>query len=335
MGFFDSLLPGEEPPRISWRKALVRLLLSVGIFTAVFYVADLEWEHVREGLQSVGPRTWGATLLAFLLLHGISALKWRLFLRLAGAHLTVGEALRFYAAGLFSNLCLPSLVGGDAVRAGLAMTRGSSKAAVLLGGAVDRIFDLVALGILVAAGCLFAPDALARMEAAEVAPLTILAVFFGLLGAGVVSGLVILKLRPPSTWPILSEKGESLLRALRTARSRPAMALGGLGLCVAIQSGFVGLNAYLAEAVEVGLDGALWFLLFPLAKIAAMMPISLGGIGVREAALHALASPFGAEVQQLAVVQSVVWETVLVSGGLLAGLVWLATGLRSAARSAA
>ncbi len=320
------LLP-EAGARFKWRKALVRFVASAGIFALVFWLADLDWARIREGFAKVDSVHWAGALAAFLLLHGVSAMKWRLFLSLAGAEIPIGHALRYYAAGLFSNLCLPSLVGGDAVRAGLAMQEGKSKAAVLLGGALDRFFDLAALGALVAVGSLLAPDALLRMEAAHVEPWTILGVFFGgLLFASIACALVFV-LRPPETWPVFSEKGKSVERALATVRKRPGRAVLGLSLCVLIQAGFVAVNAYLGGVMGVGLDLALWYLVYPLAKIAAMMPVSLGGIGVREAAISFLTAPFGEAVQNLAVAQSLVWQTVLVAGGVLAGLVWLLSGI--------
>jgi uncharacterized protein (TIRG00374 family) len=328
MALLEPLVPGQGAP-IRRGKAVLRLAVGAAVFAAVFWLADLEWSHIRDGLDKVGAGHWLAAVGLFLALHALSAMKWRLFLRLAGAHLTVFEALRFYAAGLFSNLCLPSLIGGDAVRAGLAMTRGGSKAAVLMGGAVDRLFDLVALGFLVLFGALLAPDALVRMETAEhpIHPLVILGVFFGLLVLGAGAVLLAFRLRPPSTWPEkVSAKGESVLRALTAVRRAPRRALVGLSLGLVIQFSFVAINAFLGGVMDVGLDYALWYLVWPLAKIAAMMPFSLGGIGVREAALAVLVAPFGDAIRSTAVAQSLVWETVLVAGGVCAGTFWLVSG---------
>jgi len=58
-------------------------------------------------------------------------------------------------------------------------------------------------------------------------------------------------------------------------------------------------------------------LAWPLAKIAAVLPITQGGIGVREAALVVL--PLGAPASEV-LATGIVWEGVIISGGLLAGL---------------
>src|SRR5216683_1771271 len=68
-----------------------------------------------------------------------------------------------------------------------------------------------------------------------------------------------------------------------------------------------------------GADTEPAILAWPLAKIAAVMPITQGGIGVREAALVVLLAPFGAPASQV-LATGIVWEGVIITAGLLAGL---------------
>ena len=56
-----------------------------------------------------------------------------------------------------------------------------------------------------------------------------------------------------------------------------------------------------------------------------MMPISQGGIGVREATLVALLRPFGAP-PALAFAAGLVFQTILIGGGLLSGLLSIVMG---------
>ena len=109
---------------------------------------------------------------------------------------------------------------------------------------------------------------------------------------------------------------------LRQLLRRPGTALLGLVLSLTIQSSFVLLNAWLGRSIGIDVGLAVWFLVWPLAKIASLMPISLGGLAVREASLAALLLPFGVPVA-VAVVCSLLWQTVLIAGGLFGGLIWL------------
>ncbi|MFZ0736968.1 MAG: hypothetical protein WAM96_07725 [Candidatus Acidiferrales bacterium] len=56
-----------------------------------------------------------------------------------------------------------------------------------------------------------------------------------------------------------------------------------------------------------------------MAKISALVPLTQGGIGVREAALLGLLLPFGAPAAQTVAV-GFGWEGVIIAGGLIEGL---------------
>jgi len=96
--------------------------------------------------------------------------------------------------------------------------------------------------------------------------------------------------------------------------------VSGYLVAVALQSGFVLVNVALGTRIGLDLPLELWFLLWPLAKIAAMVPLGFGGLGVREAAFFTLVQPFGDGA--LAVTESLIWQTVLIAGGLACGAVW-------------
>ena len=68
------------------------------------------------------------------------------------------DAVRCYAMGLFANLFLPSLVGGDVLRAGLIMGATRRRAAVILGSLADRGVDVAGLAFLLAIGGWLARD---------------------------------------------------------------------------------------------------------------------------------------------------------------------------------
>lgn len=311
--------------RPRYGRALIRLGLSALVLTVVIWLVGPR--TVYDAIRSVPFTGWLAGLAGFCGFHFVGAIKWRLFMGLAGANVKLGVVVRAYAAGLFANLCLPSLVGGDVLRAGIVLGSTSRKEAVVFGSLVDRFADVAALGTLVLVGALAAPSAVNDLEGIA-GPITWIATALPVVAIiGAVCGLVILRrLRLRSLPKKVGKILIGFLRALRAMRARPALGLRGYALCLAVQTGFVAVNALLGDAMGLALDFRLWLLLWPLAKIAAMLPLSLGGIGVREAAFATLVAPFAAE--ELAVAQSLVWESILVTGGLLAGA-WWALGRKS------
>jgi len=63
-----------------------------------------------------------------------------------------------------------------------------------------------------------------------------------------------------------------------------------------------------------------WLFAWPLAKLAALLPLTQGGMGVREAVLVALLLPFGA-ASSLTLAAGLIWEGIIIAGGLISGLV--------------
>jgi len=298
-------------------RLVARLLLSFAFLAIVFSLVG--FDDARAGFERLAPWAWGLGLVVFLSLQTLSSLKWRWFVRMSGADLSARDAVGCHAAGLFANLCLPSLIGGDVLRLGLALprTRAGTRTSLVLGSVVDRVADLLALAALALFGLLAVPAASEHIGGTLVAiPVTLALMVVG--GACATVALRwLLGRKPLSRQP---RKLIQLLRGLRELRRRPSQACLAWGACVVIQGGFVLVNVVVGTSLGLELSLGMWFLLWPLAKIAAMLPISFGGLGVREAAFAGLLAPWGLE--GLAVAQSLVWQSVLIVGGLLAGLYW-------------
>ena len=297
---------------------MLRLAVSGALIAAL--LTWLSATRILDELDRIPWAMWLAVVTLFLVGHAVSSMKWRMLVGGAGAPISRVVALRAHAAGLFANLCLPSIVGGDVVRAGLAVRTAGRLEAVTIGSLADRLIDTAALvGI---AGCAaIVHPGLARGRLA-----TLLVIIGLLLSLGVVSGLVLVRLMPADRLPgRLSQVATRVREALDALFAAPASAASALGISLLVQGGFVGLNIMLARSIGIELDAAVWMLAWPLAKLVALLPVSLGGIGVREVALAACLAPFGVEAA-LAVAQSLAWEAVLVMAGLLAGVFTLVLG---------
>jgi uncharacterized membrane protein YbhN (UPF0104 family) len=304
-----------------WQKALVTVALLGAL------LAFIPWHEVAGALRNLSPGIWLAALGAFLLGHLVGVAKWRLIVNAGGGELRGTDAIMCYAAGLFANLCLPSIVGGDVLRAVLAGRVTRRKEPAVWGGIVDRLIDTCTLVVLMFFGAALAHGALPGVWATGLR---------AALAIGVVGIAVFVPLawrRPLAKWPkrLRRHVGRSLVALRRLARSPGPAATAAL-LSLAIQSGFVLINVALGIRLGIVVPLAAWFLVWPLAKIASLLPISLGGLAVREASLAALLLPFGVPIA-LGVLSSLVWQTLMIAGGLLSGLVWLVLRRRPSART--
>jgi uncharacterized membrane protein YbhN (UPF0104 family) len=182
------------------------------------------------------------------------------------------------------------------------------------------VIDFGAIALLAATGALLAPEALdARSRR----------IFLLLGGAAAVALAVIatvVALLPVRRFSYRWRRRMVRLReAGRSMARRPQKMAGAQSLAITAQLIFILLSIRLAEACGLHLGFRAWLFAWPLAKLSAALPITQGGIGVREAALAALLLPFGAPAA-LSVAAGLAWEAIVISGALLAGFFSLVLG---------
>ncbi len=273
-----------------------------------------------EAIHRVPLTRFLAILFGYLLAHLVGIAKWRMIVNSAGAQLDFSTSAQCYTGGLFATLFLPSILGGDAVRLAVGLRRSPNPAAVLAGNIADRFLDMLAQAGLVLVGLVLLPGsfpAALQSQARRALPLFFLAI--------AAIALLFAWLRRPLLQgrSIRFRRRLARLRyALRAVSRRPHILFFGWLLGTAIQTTFLTLTALLAISCGLFLPLRIWFFAWPLAKLAAVLPLTQGGIGIREAALVGLLSPFGAPAH-LVLASGLVWEGVVIAGGLIAGLIAL------------
>ncbi len=292
-----------------------RLILPVLLAGAI-----LTWVGARQALDAMSRVPLDSlvfVLLGFLVVHVGCALKWRMTLQGFGATLNRRSAIRAHGAGLAANLWLPSVVGGDLVRTAMALRDGSRSEALILGSLIDRVADLVALLTLGVIGLLMRGESHVGSGSATTSSVMI-------LGGSVVASLVI------GFWGAVRWRWTSLLPKrmqrpglrLRVALRRVAIwrLVAALVISCGLQLSLLLMNRSLAIQMGTPADLSAWLVAWPLAKACAMLPLGLGGLGIREAAFASIATPLGFP-RDLAVSQSLLWQAILMTGGLIAGAV--------------
>jgi uncharacterized membrane protein YbhN (UPF0104 family) len=130
------MTPEASKPKI-WRSPYFRFGGSAVLL--ILLLTYLPYRAVLATIQRIPVGVGLGLLVMYLVLHLLGVLKWRLLINLAGADLDYSQAARCYYWGLFGNIFLPSMVGGDLVRAGMAFTFSRSRPAIVLGSLMDRV----------------------------------------------------------------------------------------------------------------------------------------------------------------------------------------------------
>jgi uncharacterized membrane protein YbhN (UPF0104 family) len=305
-------MPQRSAKKRNGRAFVLRLAGSALVLSTLLLLVP--FQDIVAALRRVPLGVWLGALVAYLLLHLIGVAKWLLLINAAGADLGFLQAVRCYYYGLFGNIFLPSIIGGDVVRASLALKISRSRSGLLMGSLADRLIDTAGLAGVAGIGALLLPSALD--ERSRVIFLSIAAAF-AVLGSVALVGWYLLPFARR-----LSFRRRRLLvkvrRAVDSLRRKPGRLVSALLLGMSLQGLLVMLNAWLGNSVGIHISLVVWIFVWPLAKIAAILPVTQGGIGVREGALVVLFRPFGVS-PAAALATGLIFTAVVMIGGLIGG----------------
>lgn len=293
----------------------LRIGVSVAILLFIFSFAPISELLAR--MKLVSPLLWLGVFGGFLVGHAMSAAKWRWMI---GGAVSYPRALKAHFAGLAANLAMPGVAGGDIVRAGLVMKGSQKKTALAIGSFADRLIDTASLIIIAAIGAFWLG---AR---AGVNPAGLALVAAATIGAGI-AGVVLLKpiarlMRKSAPAGKFGVIVNDVADAAEEMSTRRGALIGCAAISIIVQFGFSIMNALIAQNIGAGTSIAAWVFAWPLAKLVATLPISFGGLGVREASIAGLMSPLGYQTTGV-VAASLVWQTIQFATGGLGALAHL------------
>lgn len=279
-------MPDAEPLPIqpaarsfkTWLVTGLKVAVSVGLIW--FIMSNLDVEEAIQKLTDVAPAAVAVCcLLIFLQLVAIS-FRWTIMIRMFGLLLPGVTALRLNMEGLFFNMGLPSVVGGDAVRIYRVRKYGLKTAQSAASVLLDRGYGMIGLLLLALIGLPvsfgYIADPAARLG------------LLLLIGGGFAGFVVFLMLDwMPSSWRNLRVVAgvAGLSGAARRVLRRPKLAFRVIPLSILGQSMMVGA----VYAIAVGLDVPITYIdclaIVPVVFLISIAPITIGGWGLREQAM--------------------------------------------------
>ncbi len=260
----------------------------------------------------------GAMLGAVLLANLLVAFRWHVILAAETKSPGPSTLLKIVFVGLFFNQVLPTGVGGDAVRAWRCSRVGIGVGAAISSILLDRACGYLVLLVLYVLGL---PSLLKILPNAQERGAVLAVLVIGLLGLVALVSLdrlprPILRLRLMTPFAELSRAS----RRLFTDPGRCATVLGFSMITIALS---VFALKFVGDAVGSPLPLGSWMMIVPPVTLIQLVPISLAGWGVREAALVVALGWFGVPAEA-ALAISVLVGLCLILVGLPGGLIWLA-----------
>lgn len=267
---------GERGGALKRLWPLVRLAVTGALLVGL--LAKLSPSRLAATISDADPLYLVWTALLLLLVQALVVVKWHALVRARGMQVpAAGLARHFFVGNLLTNV-LPTSIGGDLYRVvRVQRESGAPVADVTLTVLYERATGFAAMASLGATGAAYH---LAGVRAGAL-------VAAGLLPMFLVTALIIDRVPLPALLKrfrrLVRDRAEAMLLLRLTAFS------------LGIQVLYVSAIAIAGRAF--GLDVSWWYWALATASVAlaTLLPVSIGGLGVRESGYAAVLAPVGAK----------------------------------------
>ncbi len=273
---------------LAWRFAVSALL-------AAWLLGRIDVAAALRLLETVRTPLLLAAVLSMLLTHGVNCLRWRWCLLDEGRRVRFRAIIFSYWTSLFVGMALPTEYGGDLLRIKDVRSRlqnGSTAVAGVLWsrlsgiGATFFVFSLAGLGRL---------ERLAELSmlwvwAISVAACLALAAFVFLPSVCDLASRVLERCPGPDP---LRGGALGILRGVRAIAGHRVYGWRIAALALVAQILMIVTNTLYACALHQSVQVLDMALVVPVVSVSSMLPVSLGGIGVKETAFVLCLSALG------------------------------------------
>lgn len=298
---------------------LLKAAVSAGLLAYLFSVADIE--QFVDRIRGLPPVFVVFGWVYYAVCQWLSAWRWQCILRAERVRVPVRKLFNFYMVGMFLNNFIPGGLGGDVVKGYRLHQTINNPNLAIVSVFLERLTGLMGLTLV---AVLATPFNLVKLQS----ELTFLAV-----AGSVIFLLVVVMLIwfPPlarlNLWLAKTvfpgafyQKLSQLYLALHDFRNHRKALVVAIMISAGIQMLYAVYYALAARALNIQIELIYFVLFLPALTIATMMPLSIGGLGVREAVMISLFGSIGVtSADVLSISLSVYSINLLLSlfGGLL------------------
>lgn len=242
--------------------------------------SQLDWGRIGDRLRNGEPIDFLFAVVVLVLALCLAAWRWHALLASAGLPLGVPRLARIYAVSTFSSTFLPTSMGGDVARTLLVTRRGALLPRVAMTVVIDRLGGFVGLIGLAWIAFLVEPSAVPDGSRIFLSVAT---------GACAAAALAIVLLASWGPQRLRRAVPSRLVSMVRDARALIADYLRDPSLLALwtvlsfVNQALIALQlVLLAHAIDVDLSYTTAAVALALVTIVTLIPISIGGFGVRE-----------------------------------------------------
>jgi len=308
-------------------KKIISVIIKIAVSGAILYAlfSRMDSGAFWKTLRAVDLPLAVLAGFIFTFSQFVSTYRWSILLK-GDIGISYLKLLSIYFIGMFFNNFLPTAVGGDVVKS-FYLYRESKRGDISLASIfMDRYAGFTALILMTATATIFGYALIGGMGVGGF--------LFTLIGGYVAASLVIW-VGPLHSWAMaimarvhfygINKKIDTFYKTLMGYKKRPGILVRVFILSLFVQGSII--IGYFALSRGLGMHVGLgyFFLFIPLTTTAAMLPVSLSGLGLRESAFVFLFMKAGARAEE-AFTLSILWFGISAAVSMIGGIEYLRAG---------
>jgi len=305
-------------------KQIFLIFLRVGISAALLWYLfrQIDKKRLFEIISHADKRLLALAFCVFVITYISAFFRWKMLLDAIKIYLPIKRIIAAFSGGIFFNQILPSSIGGDLMRSIDLASHTKRAREVVATVFLDRLSGYIGLvGMALASlacGWSLINDRRILFPVAIITGLLI-AILMVLFNASVYKKINDL-LRPPGAGRI-REAITNLHHEIHVFRDKKAVIIKNISLSLLLQTSSCFSFYIIARSVGININMVYFFIFLPIMGAITMLPISIGGLGLRENTAAYLFPLVGVN-KDLAVAMSLLNFFFIVICAIIGGLIY-------------
>jgi uncharacterized protein (TIRG00374 family) len=301
--------------------------LTIGIVLCAILLSYVDWRETGALFSDIRFLPTAFALVTLWVGLAISALKWQLLMKALDISLPLGDLTRLYWIATFFQNYLPSSVGGDIARLTV-MRRSRRLAAIAASIFVERLTGFIVLLCLALLALVARPEYFLVLDRQSSIPWFLFAgvcvavVIFICYGRSLVDYAVkVLPKRQPTLHKVFEKLRKVVVFVSSYSTKKPSVAIA-LAISVPFYGSLVVFHYLLFVSLGLSVPFKEIIFIAPIIPLVSLLPISLNGIGVAEAAFVLFYMQLGLSPEQ-ALAAALMRRLLLLFFSLVGGIYFL------------
>lgn len=309
------------------KNMLVKIIFSISLFSYILFKAQIT--AIGQVIGGANLKYYIVAVVLYIAAQPLRAMRWHMLLQNKGVVVSPVTLLFLCFVGSFFSSILPTIVGGDLIRGYYVFRETNAHDVSFASIIVDRLCGLLVVILfgLAATGYFLAVSGWSSLTTASVVVCGI-TVLFVLLACNYSFMARFARLFVTLRHWGISQRLKEIYQATLQYRSDWPLLARCLLLSVMYEFIIIYIHYLLAQSLGWRIPFTVFILAVPLITIVSILPVSVGGLGVREGATAIVFAPYAISVANAVSISLLSYSIALVAGAV-GGMAYVLIPLRA------